>query len=418
VFDSSWSNSMKTSLRAVALAALAQDTTNQALKGSSAISASDISRLSSNLPEMGIFGQSLYLQAALALGTSAKSAQEQATRRILSTSSESNATLSLQERQTQRSPWLLDSSMRSQCAALDALISSNSASSSGAKKLLEPRLAKLARTIMLDRKRKDRWENTQENLFCVRALARYAKHYEQANSNLSVDVVVGEQKLATLALKQGSSEPVEVSRPLTTTDAGSSTKVTLSPIGTGRFYYSTRLTSALKEPKSAPTHAGIEVTRELAVQRNGTWVALVSPMHIQRGELVAVNIFVRIASPRYFVVVSDPIPGGLEPVNRDLGTSSTVDAEQRGFAGPTSSLWFTQPGWIDAGEGRGSFYHRELRHASARFYSEYLEPGNYHLSYTAQAIAPGQFIVPPAHAETMYDPDIFGDSSSGILKIE
>jgi uncharacterized protein YfaS (alpha-2-macroglobulin family) len=116
--------------------------------------------------------------------------------------------------------------------------------------------------------------------------------------------------------------------------------------------------------------------------------------------------------------VSDPIPGGLEPVNRDLGTSSTVDAEQRGFAGPTSSLWFTQPGWIDAGEGRGSFYHRELRHASARFYSEYLEPGNYHLSYTAQAIAPGQFIVPPAHAETMYDPDIFGDSSSGILKIE
>jgi uncharacterized protein YfaS (alpha-2-macroglobulin family) len=141
-------------------------------------------------------------------------------------------------------------------------------------------------------------------------------------------------------------------------------------------------------------------------------------MQIQRGELVTVNLFVRIASPRYFVVISDPVPGGLEPVNRDLATSSTVDGEQRGFSGPATSLWFTSPKWISFASSRWSFYHRELRHASARFYSEYLEPGNYHLSYVAQAIAPGQFIVPPTHAETMYDPDIFGESTSGTLKIE
>ena len=417
-FDASWSGGEKATARALVLAALARNTATTAQKSGLAISASDIQRLSAKLPEMGIFGKALYLQATSSLGATAKSAKDDATKRLLSAGSESNATYSLKEPQQRLSPWLLDSNMRSQCIALDALITANGTAAPAAKKLLEPRLEKLARTIMLDRKRKDRWENTQENLFCVRALATYAKHYEQVNSNSSVEVSVGTQKLATLTMKQGSSEPVEVSRPLTSTDAGSVTKVTLSPTGTGRFYYSTRLSYALREPKSEATNAGIEVTREFAVQRNGAWAALTSPMQIQRGELVTVNLFVRIASPRYFVVISDPVPGGLEPVNRDLATSSTVDSEQRGFSGPATSLWFTSPKWISFASSRWSFYHRELRHASARFYSEYLEPGNYHLSYVAQAIAPGHFVVPPTHAETMYDPDIFGESTSGILKIE
>jgi len=417
-FDSSWSGGEKATARALVLAALARSSSSADPKTSTTISASDLNRLSSKLPEIGIFGKALYLQAASSLGAPAKNAKDDATRRILSTGSESNGTFWLKDTQTRVSPWLLDSNMRSQCAALDALIGANLTSSPANKKLLEPRLEKLARTIMLDRKRKDRWENTQENLFCMRALAHYAKHHEQASSNSSVDVAVGAQKLATLVLKPASSESVEVSRALTNTDAGSSTKVTLSPTGTGRFYYSTRLSFAPREPKSEATNAGIEVTREFAVQRNGTWVALASPMQIQRGELVTVNLFVRIASPRYFVVISDPVPGGLEPVNRDLATASTVDGDQRGFSGPATSLWYTTPKWISFAESRWSFYHRELRHASARFYSEYLEPGNYHLSYVAQAIAPGQFVVPPTHAETMYDPDIFGESTSGTLKIE
>jgi hypothetical protein len=37
------------------------------------------------------------------------------------------------------------------------------------------------------------------------------------------------------------------------------------------------------------------------------------------------------------------------------------------------------------------------------------------LSYTAQVIAPGEFIVMPAHAEEMYDPDIFGKGVSATL---
>ena len=111
---------------------------------------------------------------------------------------------------------------------------------------------------------------------------------------------------------------------------------------------------------------------------------------------------------RNFVVVDDPVAGGLEPVDRNLATASGVDAAAGGYDFAGASRWFDATDWVGYGATHWSFYHRELRHDAVRFYSDYLPPGRYHLSYTAQAIAPGTFGVPPARASEMYDIDIFG----------
>jgi uncharacterized protein YfaS (alpha-2-macroglobulin family) len=138
-------------------------------------------------------------------------------------------------------------------------------------------------------------------------------------------------------------------------------------------------------------------------------------MKIKTGELVRVDLYVSLPAPRYFVVVDDPVPGGLEPVNRDLATASEVDANATEGYGK-DSLWFTDDEWEEYG-GWASFYHKELRHHAAIFYSDYLSPGNYHLSYVAQAIAPGKFSVMATHAEEMYDPEVFGKGIPAILKV-
>jgi hypothetical protein len=117
------------------------------------------------------------------------------------------------------------------------------------------------------------------------------------------------------------------------------------------------------------------------------------------------------------VVVDDPVPGGLEPVNRQLATASTVDADKGAFQPAGGSWWFRYSDWSSYGVSRWSFYHQELRHKAARFYSEYLPAGNYHLSYTAQAVAPGEFVVMPVHAEEMYDPNVFGQGVPAVLKV-
>jgi uncharacterized protein YfaS (alpha-2-macroglobulin family) len=138
-------------------------------------------------------------------------------------------------------------------------------------------------------------------------------------------------------------------------------------------------------------------------------------MQLEKGQLVRVDLFVSTPTARQFVVINDPIPGGLEPVNRDLATTSEVDASYKPAPG---SHWFDQADWVPYGQYGWSFYHQELRHDSARFYSDNLPLGNYHLSYTAQAIAGGEFSVMPVRIEEMYDPDVYGLGLPATLKIE
>ena len=164
-------------------------------------------------------------------------------------------------------------------------------------------------------------------------------------------------------------------------------------------------------------NAGIDVRREYSVQRDGEWVLLTNPLRVRRGELVRVDLYVSLPTARHFVVVDDPVPGGLEPVNRDLANASLVDAAAGEFQAAGGSWWFQFGDWRGYGVSRWSFYHQELRHDAARFYSEYLSPGNYHLSYSAQAIAVGEFTVMPTHAEEMYDPDVYGKSLPGTLVV-
>jgi len=84
----------------------------------------------------------------------------------------------------------------------------------------------------------------------------------------------------------------------------------------------------------------------------------------------------------------------------------------------TESWRFHFGDWPYYWMSRWSFYHKETRHHAIRFYSEYLPTGNYHLSYTAQAIASGEVTVMATHAEEMYSPDIFGKGSAALLDLK
>ena len=186
-------------------------------------------------------------------------------------------------------------------------------------------------------------------------------------------------------------------------DPGRTREVLIEREGDGRLYYSTRLQYAPLPIYSERSNAGIDVRREYSVQRDNQWVLLEEPFRVERGELVRVDLYVSLPSARHFVVVDDPVPGGLEPVNRNLATSSGLDAEAGDYPTSGGSWWFNFDDWRGFGHSRWSFYHRELRHDAVRFFSDYLPAGNYHLSYSAQAIATGEFRLLPVHAEEMYD---------------
>ena len=400
-----YSKGMASTVRAVALAALVNH---------GKVSLSDLRRHLPHVPEMSLFGKAHFLKAALGIPGS-DNIQNDVCNLILSHANQSGGKFSFSEVIDDSYTRILSSALRTNGAILSALVAF--AQTGNGSLLVGDAPLKLVRYITQTRKNRDHWENTQENMFCMNALIDYSRVYESEKPNMSLSAHFDNKLMGRTHFADVRDDLVEFHRPIQDTDPGRLSMMTLKRDGDGRLYYSARLFYAPAELKVDPINAGLEIHREYSVERNGQWILLKSPMELGRGELVRVDLFVSIPTARNFIVVDDPVPGGLEPVNRDLATASAVDADKGEFQRAGGSWWFRYNDWSSYGVSRWSFYHQELRHHAVRFYSEYLPAGNYHLSYTAQAIAPGEFIVMPVHAEEMYDPDIFGKGVAATLII-
>jgi len=248
---------------------------------------------------------------------------------------------------------------------------------------------KLTRMITQARGNRDHWPNTQENVFCMNALVDYAKTYEAVDPNLTANVLIDDDLIGSSEFTAVTDAPITHSRSITPDDVGASRKVTVSKTGDGRLYYATHMRYAPLDIGATRQNAGMDIRKEYNVERNNKWVLLDNPSEIKQGELVRVDIFLSLPTARHFVVVDDPIPGGLEPVNRDLATSSTVDADKGTFKAAGGSWYFQFDDW--------------------RSYNV--------LSYSAQAIAQGEFVKMPVLSQEMYDPDIYGKGLPGTLAV-
>ncbi len=398
-----YTQGMSSTVRAVALAALASH---------GRVSLSDLRRFQSHVPFMSLFGKAHYLQAAMDM-EGAESLALEVAEQILGHSSQTGSKFLFNEELDDSFVRILATSVRANAAILRAFVELSRKEYS--KDLVGDIPFKLVRSITQTRGSRDHWENTQENMFCMNALIEYSRIYESEAPEMTVCVLMDAESIGKAAFRDLRDDPVTFERPMTEVDPGRKVEIEIEREGRGRLYYTARMAFAPLEEHATRVNAGMEIRREYSVERGGEWVLLASPMEIRRGELVRVDIFLSLPTARNFVVVDDPVPGGLEPISRDLATTSAVDAEKGAFKAAGGSWWFRFSDWRSYNVSRWCFYHKELRHDSVRFYSDFLPAGNYHLSYTAQTIAEGRFVVMPVHAEEMYDPDVFGKGIPGTL---
>jgi uncharacterized protein YfaS (alpha-2-macroglobulin family) len=400
-----YTKGMASTVRAVTLAALVEH---------GKVSLADLQRYRPYVPQMSLFGKAHYLLAALGVAGS-DALRAEVCNLILAHADQTGGKIVFSEEIDDSYTRILASALRTNGAVLSALAAYGR--SEAGKQIVGDLPIKLVRYITQSRKNHDHWENTQENMFCMNALIDYGRVYERERPAIAVRVLFDAEEMGRAEFADVRDDPVGFQRTIDAADAGRAATFQLTRQGPGRLYYSVQLAYALQTMKTDAVNAGIEIHREYSLERDGQWELLKSPMALKRGDLVRVDLFVSLPAARNFVVVDDPIPGGLEPVNRDLATASTVDADKGAFKAAGGSWWFRYSDWSSYGVSRWSFYHQELRHDAARFYSEYLPAGNYHLSYTAQAIAPGEFAVLPVQAEEMYNPDVYGQGVPAVLKV-
>ncbi len=114
-----------------------------------------------------------------------------------------------------------------------------------------------------------------------------------------------------------------------------------------------------------------------------------------------VDLILESAEPREQVVIDDPLPAGLEPIDFALDTaaaSQDVDPQP----GPDEARTRRDYGAFREAPGM----HRESHDDAVLTFLPHLDPGLYHFRTLARATTPGDFVVPPTRAECMYSPDV------------
>ncbi len=300
---------------------------------------------------------------------------------------------------------LLNSNRRTDAVLLDAMIADPSINSGQASDLIP----KLVNGLLAHRTR-GRWKNTQENVFVLLALDRYFNTYEAQTPDFVARIWLGETYAGEHVYEGYTTERHETQIPMSyLVESDETQDLIISKDGVGRLYYRLGLKYAPTDLWLDPLDMGFVVQREYEAvdDPEEVWRDEEGVWHIKAGARVRVRLTIVADNRRYHVALVDPLPAGLEIVNPALAVSGSIpqDTESSDY----------QRGWW----WWGTWYeHQNMRDERAEAFASLLWDGVYEYTYIARATTPGTFVVPPAKAEEMYSPEVFGRSASDWVIVE
>jgi len=287
---------------------------------------------------------------------------------------------------------LLDSPVRTGALTLRALL---------AVAKDHPLAARLAAGLLADR-RGGAWRTTQETAWALLALDAFRAAHPTATASFDARVFFG-QALIDEASFQSPLAPrsATLTVPMARLGAAGGAPLTFEVVGKGQLTYEARLTFARRALPTAPIDAGFFVQRSLrAIGGANAAPAVGAPPRAENqltaGDLALGEIEIVSSAPRDFVLIEDPLPGGLEAVDLDLGLGGA---------------WLRR---IDP----GPFTRRELGDGRVTYFIDHLPAGVTRLRYLARATAIGRFVRPPLHVEEMYAPEVFGQTAADVVTID
>ena len=288
---------------------------------------------------------------------------------------------------------LLHSSRRTDGIVLDALITMAPTSD------LIPKVV----AGLLAHRVRGRWRNIQENSFILLALERYFDTFEATDPDFVARVWLGDLYAAEHEFAGRSTDRASTLIPMAELLDTGDADLVVQKDGEGRLYYRLGLRYAPDDLDLDPLDRGFVVQRsyEAVGDPGDVWLDDDGVWHVRAGAEVRVNVTMVNDSRRTNMVLIDPLPAGFEALNPALAVTGGVDVR-------SSAGWW-----------RRSWYrHQNLRDDRAEAFAFYLWAGTHEYSYVARATTPGSFVVPPAKAEEIYAPEVFGRSGSDRVIVQ
>jgi uncharacterized protein YfaS (alpha-2-macroglobulin family) len=245
----------------------------------------------------------------------------------------------------------------------------------------------LARGLLALR-RNGRWPSTQDAAWALLALADLGA--EAPAAPLSFRVLLGGRVVDEDTLPAGTL--VAHAGYLALADVAQGGTLAIESKTGAPLFYEAYLRTAPQAPPPGALDHGLQIDRNYRFfapdgkPREGA---------LRVGDSVLIDVYVSSAAGRTQVAVVDPLPAGFEPVTGAFAT------EGRGPA---------------LRESRHN--HREYRDDRVLTFVDTLGKETLHFQYRARATTAGVFLAPPATAECMYAPDLFGRTEAARVTID
>ncbi len=261
---------------------------------------------------------------------------------------------------------------------------------------------------LLSQRRGRQWVSTQDTASVIEAALSQSKSGQPKTDDavLEGEVQVNGETVATLDANTPNGG-IEI--PVESLQAGTNTLEVVSNLS--GLTYSAQLETVREPEILAANGSDLRVTRKfeklesrwddankryryerLPLSRQGK----LEPVTV--GDLVLVTLEVKASHPMRYVMVSDPLPAGLRPLDERTLAITGLDYNEE---------WDSWNYWYSG---------REFRDERVDLYADYLN-GSQVLRYVLRATTPGQFTALPSQAFMMYDPDIKGQEKAVVLTV-
>lgn len=298
--------------------------------------------------------------------------------------------------------WLWNSNVRSTAITLAALVRAGAD---------ESQIRPLVRWLLSARK-DGRWNNTQENAWALQSLVNYYRKYEGIVPDFTASVRLGVEELMHSEFKgrstQSATKTLTLPQVIAKSAAGTTLPLTFERKGAGTLFYSARLKYASDQLFHQGLDNGIRIERTYEPFDESASKA--ASRSYAAGDLVRVTLTLQLTKERRYVAVVDPLPAGFEPLESWFATTAAALRPRAGENEEQDRNWQT---WWE----RGGFDRVERHDDRVQLFATRLAEGRHEFSYVVRATTAGAFRTAPAHAEEMYQPEIFGRTETAVITV-
>ncbi|HEX2731151.1 MAG TPA: MG2 domain-containing protein [Polyangiaceae bacterium] len=277
--------------------------------------------------------------------------------------------------------WYWSSNVRTTAVVMDTLL---------ALRPDDPRIPRLVHGLLDARRSEGSWETTQENLYALVALSHYAK--ARSGSASKVEIRRGQDLVfADRMSGQGLERIRHVRIPV---QPGDERPLSFSA-SEGPVHYRVLLRYRRDSAHQPAESEGLTISHVFEDPDTGKPLT-----QLNEGQVVRVKVKLGSPAERTRVAVSDFLPAGLEPVNTRFDTVPQ-DIER------------DDPNWLDD----LWLSYRDLKDERVDAFVDWLWAREGNFDYLARATTVGDFVVPAAKAEMMYDPDVHARTELTHIKV-